>query len=321
MLVDGWRRQLRYLRVSLTDRCNLRCAYCMPEGGVPLGRHQDILRLEEVATVVRVAVEEGVRVVRLTGGEPLIRRGCVELVQWLSAMPGVEDVSLTTNGVLLVGLASRLREAGLRRVNIGLPSLDPAVYRELTRGGELQAALDGLAAARAAGFSPIKLNVVVLRGVNDDLGAFLELSRSQPVEVRFIEYMPIGPLDGPRYLVTADEIRERIQAAGPVEAAEPLKGEGPARHELRLPGAVGSLAIIGAVSEHPCATCNRLRLTADGHLRLCLLSEQEIDLRPALRPDVDLLRLRQLLAAAAAEKPARMAEGAPNGRAMSQIGG
>lgn len=321
-MIDNIGRTIDYIRISVTDRCNLRCRYCMPEEGVPMLDHEDILRFEEIAAFMRVAVSQGIVKVRLTGGEPLHRPGIVELVRMLVAIPGLKDLSITTNGILLPQLASQLKEAGLTRVNIGLPSLDPSVYRYITRLGSLDAALAGLSAALDNGFSPIKLNVVVLRGINDDLAPFLELTRQLPVEVRFIEYMPIGPLGEDHYLVPAAELRHKLEALATLEPAEKPRGNGPAQDYRRIPGAPGTVAIIAPMTEHFCPTCNRLRLVADGHLRLCLFGPDEIDVKPALRPTVDEQALLALLERAMREKPRCMPASALDyGRAMGTIGG
>jgi cyclic pyranopterin phosphate synthase len=322
MPVDASGRTISHLRISVTDRCQLRCRYCLPEEGVPLLDRRDILSYEEIEALVRVAVEEGITSARVTGGEPLLRRGIVSLVRQLAGIRGLLDLALTTNGILLPKLAGPLREAGLARINIGLSSLDPDTYRELTRGGELATALDGVRAAVAAGFEPVKINVVLQRGVNDDPAPFLELTRGHPVEVRFIEYMPIGPVPSDRWFVPAAEFRARVEAHGPFEEAARSPGNGPAERALRIPGAPGSFAFIAAMSGHFCGGCNRLRLTADGHLRLCLFDARELDLKPALRPVPDRERLRALLHGAIAEKPEGRPKDAGNlGRRMSQIGG
>ncbi len=321
-LVDGSGRTIRHLRISITDRCQLRCRYCLPEEGIRLLDHADILRYEEILAVMRVALREGIASARLTGGEPLLRRGVVSLVRDLARLEGLEDLSLTTNGIALPELAKPLREAGLGRINIGISSLDRAVFRELTRGGDLAEALRGLEAAVAAGFRPVKVNVVALRGINDDIAPFLDLTRAYPVEVRFIEYMPIGPVSSERYFVPVAEIREKLATHGPFEDAGRSAGYGPAECGQRIPGAPGSFATISSVDGHPCGRCNRLRLTSDGYLRPCLFSGREVDLKPALRPRSDPERLRALLREAVAEKPVSMPDAASDrGRGMSQIGG
>jgi len=322
MLRDARNRLVDYLRVSVTDRCNLRCRYCMPAEGVPLVEHADVLRYEEIAAFVAVAAGQGVSSVRLTGGEPLVRPGCADLVRLLRVIPGVRDLSLTTNATLLARHAGALREAGLDRVNVGLPSLVPETYRELTRGGDLADALRGLHAAIALGFSPVKVNVVALKGLNDDPLPWLELTRRLPVEVRFIEYMPIGAEDHASFYLPAATLLARLAEVAELEEVDAMAGFGPATRALRIPGAPGRVAVIAPVSQHFCGSCNRLRLTAEGRLRLCLLAPSEVDLRPALRPEPQPDRLRALLRRAIAAKPARSKpELADFGRRMSQIGG
>lgn len=321
MLVDSFGRAIDYLRVSVTDRCNLRCEYCMPPEGMPHLPHADILTYEEIEAFLRVAVAEGIRHVRLTGGEPLARHGIVSLVEKLAAIPDLEDLSMTTNGILLSGLGEPLRDAGLRRVNFGISSLDPDTYRTITRGGDLEAALKGLEAAVRL-FSPVKVNVVVLRGISDDPRPFLELTRAYPVEVRFIEYMPIGPKDSGAFFVSAGELGRKLEALGPFEDMGDTVGRGPADRRMRIPGAPGSFGMITPISEHFCAACSRLRLTSDGHLRLCLLVRGEMDVKSALRPQPDPEQIRELLYRSVAAKPAGIAHGTDvKGLGMSQIGG
>jgi GTP 3',8-cyclase len=328
MLVDAHGRTIDSLRVSVTDRCNLRCWYCMPTEGVAAIRHDDVLRYEEILAVLEAAVPTGIARVRVTGGEPLVRRGVVDMVRAAASLPGVVDLGLTTNGIMLPRLAGPLREAGLTRVNIGLPSLDPERYREITRGGELADALAGLDAAIAVGFAPIKVNVVALRGVNDAPGPWLELVGRAPVEVRFIEYMPIGPKPADGAFLSAAELRRRFldsdHGGGSIvlERVPAAPGSGLVREALRPRGAPGAIAMIPAMTEHFCDRCNRLRLTADGHLRTCLLGRHEVDLKPALRPRRDPAAIARLLRQAVAEKPACMpAAASAFGRRMSQIGG
>ncbi len=323
-LVDRSGRTIRHIRISITDRCQLRCRYCLPEEGARLLPREDILRHEEIVAVTRAAVAEGISSARITGGEPLLRRGLLSLVREMAGIDGLEDLALTTNGLLLPTFAQPLEDAGLHRINIGLSSLDPGVFRELTRGGDLGQVLRGLEAALAAGLRPVKINVVVLRGINDDPAPFLDLTRRLPVDVRFIEFMPIGPLPSERSFVPIAELRERLDRHGPFEPAGPSTGWGPADHRQRIRGAPGSFATISSARGHACGHCNRIRLTSDGHLRPCLFSEREVDLRPALRPRPDPGRLRALLRAAVEEKPASLTDTAhdrENGRGMSQIGG
>jgi len=326
MLTDSFGRRIEYIRVSVTDRCNLRCKYCMPEQGVPLLRHEDVLRFEETAAFARVAVQEGIRSIRITGGEPLVKRGIVRLVRMLGAIDGLEDLSMTTNGVLLPAMAAELRDAGLKRVNIGLPSLDTARYTSITRCAEADAkrAIAGVKAALEAGLVPVKVNVVVMRGLNDDLSPFLELARTLPVEVRFIEYMPMGPSDGPELFVPASEIVGRVEQGGngTWTSESAATGRGPVDSTLRMAGAAGTIGVIAAMSEHFCSRCNRLRLTSDGHLRTCLFSDDEIDLKPALRPTVDEGMVRRLLGDAVRAKPECMPTNPGRGRRlMGQVGG
>jgi cyclic pyranopterin phosphate synthase len=327
--LDTYQRPISYLRVSVTDRCNLRCAYCMPPEGVPSRSHDEILRYEEIETVVRAAAELGVSKVRLTGGEPLVRLGIVDLVRTLARVPGVDDLSMTTNGILLPRYAQALAEAGLRRVNVSLDSLRPERFRSITRRGELKDALAGIDAAWRAGLSPVKVNVVVIRGMNDD--EVVDLARvtvGEAWHVRFIEWMPVGHgANGAGWheqVVTGDEIRRRVESAlGQLEPARVPVGGGPARY-YRLANARGTVGLITPVSEHFCGQCNRLRLTADGQLRLCLLSDLEVDLRVPLRRGAGVAEVKALIQAGIERKPlqhhlseCQQAES----RAMSEIGG
>jgi cyclic pyranopterin phosphate synthase len=308
-----------YLRLSITDRCNLRCEYCMPPQGVPPRPHRDILSYEELAEFARVAVGLGISKVRITGGEPLVRQGCSGFVAMLARIPGVTDISLTTNGLLLPRFAHELRRAGLRRVNVSIDSLDAARFATLTRGGRLSQALAGLDAAFAAGFSPVKVNAVLLRGVEDELDAFARLTLDREVHVRFIEYMPLDrrlAVDGE--MVPAPEVLERLRRLYDVTPVDGPYGNGPARY-WAVPGAPGTIGFIAGVSDHFCQNCTRLRLTADGRLKTCLFGGNELYVRPLIgRPD----DLAAAVAAALADKSYdRCAEANANERAMSEIGG
>ncbi|NIN63132.1 MAG: GTP 3',8-cyclase MoaA [Anaerolineae bacterium] len=328
--LDAYNRPISYLRISVTDRCNLRCAYCMPPEGVQWVSHGEILGYEEIETVVRAAAELDISKVRLTGGEPLVRLGIVDLVRMLASVPGVDDLAMTTNGILLSRFASALAEAGLQRVNISLDSLRPDRFRSITRGGRLEEVLRGMEAARQAGLEPIKINTVVIRGMNDD--EVVSLARQTMEEgwnLRFIEFMPvgIGTWIGDQWrahVVTAKEIRDRIESAlGRLEPVRVSRGSGPARY-YRLAGAHGSLGFITAISDHFCYQCNRMRLTADGQLRPCLLSDEEIDLRPALRHRGDVTGIKELLLRGVQSKPRQhplLDSPGPDKRTMSQIGG
>lgn len=320
---DGHARVIDYLRVSVTDRCNLRCIYCMPPEGVALRRRHDLLSFEEIVSVVSAAVGLGVRKVRLTGGEPLARPGLTELVRALARIEGLDDLSLSTNGTLLSGCARELKAAGLRRVNVSLDSLRPDRYRSITRGGELAAAINGIEAAQEAGLEPIKLNVVVLRGVNDDeVSDLAALATDRGWTIRFIERMPLA--GGAAGFVPSSEVRARLDGFGPLTPEFGEARNGPARC-YRLAGAAGAFGFISPLSEPFCATCNRLRLTSTGMLRPCLLShEGEVDVRAALRAGADGPAIQSLLLQAAQAKPGRhsLASGCDRHvTIMSQIGG
>ncbi len=329
--LDAYNRPISYLRISVTDRCNLRCIYCMPEEGVPWRSHQEVLRYEEIETIVQAAADLGISKVRLTGGEPLVRAGFVDLVRMLAGIPGIDDLAMTTNGILLARYAEELAEAGLHRVNISLDTLDPARFRRITRRGDLADVLAGIEAARQAGLRPIKINTVVIRGLNDD--EVVDLARKTLEaswwNIRFIELMPVG--DGElmdtaweEQVVTAQESREQIEAAlGELEPVKMRVGSGPARY-YRLPGAKGTLGFITPISEHFCYKCNRLRLTADGQLRPCLLSDQEVDLRTPLRQGASANKIQALIVEGINRKPMRhhlQEHVRPEERAMSEIGG
>lgn len=278
-----------YLRLSVTDRCNYRCVYCMPPEGVPFKPHEEILSYEDMAFFVRTAVDLGIDKVRITGGEPLVRRGLADLVGLLHDIPGVRDISLTTNGVLLPRFAEELKAQGLNRVNISVDSFDPARYRELTRGGSLKSALAGVEAALRSHLDPVKINVVMMPELLRELPAFVEITREKPLHVRFIEWMPVGGCS-PRSVgeaLTKDRLMAELQHLG-AESAGPLRpvsspgGWGPARY-YRFPGYEGTLGFIGSMSDHFCGECNRIRLTADGKLKNCLFSSHEVDVKPAMQ--------------------------------------
>jgi cyclic pyranopterin phosphate synthase len=322
---DSFQRPINYLRISVTDRCNLRCVYCMPEAGVALMSHRDILTYEEIYTVAKVAAGMGINKIRLTGGEPRVRLGLADLVKMLAGIETIDDISLTTNGILLARNAAALKAAGLRRVNISLDTLRPERFRQITRCGELADTLEGIKAARAAGLEPVKINMVVMAGINDDeLIDFARKTINEGWHVRFIEHMPVNGEEpiSPR-LFSVREMRKRIEALGALEPWKVDVGNGPAKY-FRLPGATGTIGFITPITEHFCYQCNRLRLTADGKLRPCLLSEEEIDLREPLRSGASAEELKRLIEMAIARKPQRhhLAEGKKrNGRPFSQVGG
>ena len=308
---DLFGRVVNYLRISVTDRCNLRCVYCMPAQGIPWRPREEILRHEEIVRVVEVAAGLGIQRLRLTGGEPLIRAGLPALVAALARIPGIEEISLTTNGVLLASLAEPLVEAGLSRVNVSLDTLQPERFARITRFGRFDQVWRGIEAAERAGLTPLKLNMVVIRDLNDDeLETFARLTLRRPWHVRFIELMPVGnqgewgedfPGAGRRSVPVA-EMRARLAPLGELLPVNGLRGNGPAQ-TYRLPGAAGTVGFIAPVSQHFCAGCNRLRLTSDGRLRPCLLRDGEVDLAPALRDGADLLQLQALILQAVLAKP------------------
>ena len=272
---DQFGREITYLRLSVTDLCNLRCVYCMPEEGVQKMRHEDILSIEEIAEIVKTSSALGIKKVRITGGEPLVRRGITEICRRVSSTPGIEETCLTTNGTLLPKFARELREAGVRRLNISLDSLDPATYSMITRGGKSADVLRGIDAAREAGFETIKVNAVLIGGVNEgEIRSLAEMSREPGMHIRFIELMPIGGSAGwaaGRY-IPGDAV---LAAVGELMA---LGTDGVAR-TYALPGAGGTVGIISPVSRHFCPECNRIRVTSDGKLKPCLHSAEEINLR------------------------------------------
>jgi GTP 3',8-cyclase len=314
-------RRVDYLRLSVTDRCNLRCVYCMPPQGVAPRSHDEILTYEELLVFAEAAVAAGITRVRVTGGEPLVRKGLVSFVERLAALDGITDLSLTTNGILLPGCAAELRAAGLSRVNVSIDSLDEGRFAQLTRGARLADALAGLDAAFSAGFSPVKVNAVLLAGVEDEVDRFVELTRRREVHVRFIEYMPLDRrLAADGAFVPAGFVLERLHAEHRLEAVDGPFGLGPARY-YRVPGALGTIGFIAGVSDHFCARCNRLRLMADGRLKTCLFSapERELDVRPLIGRPVELAGA--IAAAIDGKSFDRSLEAPDAGRGMSQIGG
>jgi len=329
MLVDPFGRKITYLRISITDRCNLRCVYCMPPEGVEWQSHDSIIRYEEILEIVKVAAEQGISEVRLTGGEPLIRQNLPDLVRWIAAVPGINDIGLTTNGLLLEKLAAPLAEAGLKRVNISLDTLNAEKFARITRGGSFEKVWRGLQAADAVGMDPIKINVVAMKGLNDDeILDLARLSLEHPWHIRFIELMPIKnqALCGEGFPIPADcylsiqEILGILKSLGIEATARGPAGNGPAQ-EYQIPGAPGKIGIISALGEQFCEGCNRLRLTADGFLRPCLMNDGEVNILGSLRKGEPIL---PLLLQAVQNKP-RGHDLSENhrheGRYMTQIGG
>lgn len=324
VLKDGFGRSIEYLRISVTDRCNFRCLYCMPVAGLVWLPKSDILSYEEIAGVVEQLAPLGLTRLRITGGEPTIRPDLHRLVAMLRAVPGIEDISLSTNGLRLVELAAELRAAGLDRVNISVDSLRPDRIRAISRRNLEFDPLGAIAAAERAGLAPIKVNVVVMRGINDDEVCDLaRLSIERPWHVRFIELMPVGELREVTWdhVVPSAEVLRRLETVAPLEPAEgPARGNGPARY-FRFAGAAGSVGLITPMTHTYCGSCNRVRLTADGRLRTCLFGDGETDLRTPLR---DGLPLEPFFRAALSEKPKEhnlLQMNVGGLRALSQVGG
>jgi cyclic pyranopterin phosphate synthase len=323
-LKDQWGRSIEYLRISVTDRCNFRCVYCMPKEGLQWLPKAEILTYEEITEVVRQLSPLGLRRLRITGGEPTIRPDLESLVRQLKSIPGIEDIALSTNGAKLPQMARSLREAGLDRINMSADSLQPARIAAIARR---DLGFDPIAAAKAAedaGLSPIKINVVVLRGTNDDeVEDFARLTIDRPWHIRFIELMPVGDLRELTWdhVVPSDEVLERISHLGALAPdGGPARGNGPARY-YRLEGAAGTVGVITPMTHTYCGTCNRVRLTADGRLRTCLYGDHEVNLRDPLREGRPL---EPLFRQALADKPkehALLQMQVGGLRALSQVGG
>jgi len=324
-LSDSFQRPINYLRISVTDRCNLRCIYCVPAGGFYPLSHQDILTYEEINTIAQAAVELGINKVRLTGGEPLVRAGLPKLVQMLARIDGIDDIALTTNGTLLADYAAELKAAGLQRVNVSLDTLRPDRFELITRCNLVNDVLAGIEVAKSVGLNPVKINVVVMAGINDDeIVDFARKTIDDGWHVRFIELMPFnGEQTTAPHFVPVSEMRKCLEQLGELEPYLPSVGNGPAKY-FRFPHARGTIGFITPVSEHFCFHCNRLRLTSDGKLRPCLLAKDEIDLKYPLRRGISSAELKQLIEEAVALKPLRhhLAEGyIPKDRPMTQVGG
>ncbi len=326
MALDRFARKIHYLRISLTDHCNLRCVYCMPED-MTFRPSAEMLQDDEIITLVRVFAGLGFDKIRLTGGEPTVRPHVVDLVRQIGAVAGIESLSMTTNGVLLGGLAADLKAAGLQRVNVSLDTLDPGRFRQITRRGNFEQVWQGILTAEAAGLTPIKINAVVARGFNDgDVVSLARLSLEHPWQVRFIEMMPFAGATELQLgqAVKAEEMHAQIEAA--LGRLEPVNGgrlDGEAR-VFRLAGAPGEVGFISSVSLPFCAGCSRVRLTADGKLRLCLLREHEVDVLTPLRAGADAEQLRRIIVDAIWEKPwghGLAHDEVPLNRVMSEIGG
>lgn len=321
-------RVINYLRLSITDRCNLRCIYCMPEEGMDFIPHESIMRYEEILHIVGLAVQRGIRKVRLTGGEPLVRKGFLEFLEQLNRVDGLKEITLTTNGVLLKELAAGIKECGVKRLNISLDSLKRERFASITGRDMFDQVWAGIQEAERLGFDPIKINVVAMKGINDDeIRDFARLTMSKPYHVRFIEHMPVGEDNGwkAENFISVLEIYNIIQRLGELR---PISGrdllDGPAQR-FTLEGAKGEIGLIGALSNHFCALCNRLRLTADGHIRGCLFSDEEIDIKTPLRNNEGDEKILSLIDTAIKNKPLHHnlhVSGIRNcARRMSAIGG
>lgn len=304
-LIDLYGRCIRYLRISVTDRCNLRCSYCMPLGGVQWVPHDKVLTYEEMLRIIRICIARGVEKIRITGGEPLLRKGIVEFIAQVKAIDGLKDLTLTTNGILLESMAHSLKKAGLKRVNVSLDTLDREKFSQITRVDAFDEVIRGICAAQEHGLRPLKINVVAIRGFNDgEIVDFAKLTRTLPVEVRFIELMPIGCITKyPEHEnISSEEIKKTIEDEfGPLEQMK--RGLGPA-WIYRIPGAQGSIGLIGALSERDfCGSCNRIRITAIGQLRPCLFSENQIDLLGPMRSGISDDELEGLIEKGVRSKP------------------
>ena len=323
-IVDSFNREVDYMRISITDRCDLRCIYCTSYWEDKT--HEDILRYEEIHHIVEAAATIGVKKIRITGGEPLLRLGLSHLVYLISHTPGIEEVTLTTNGTHLAKYAEELKAAGLRRVNISLDTFNPEKFKRITGSPCIEDVFAGIAAAHAAGLEPVKINMVVLAGINDDeIVQFARKTVDDGWHVRFIEHMPFKKSEtNGMGLVTVDRMKERIESAlGPLEPHTSLQGNGPAKY-YRLHHAAGTVGFIGALTDCFCERCNRFRLTADGKLRPCLLDDEEVDIKTPLRNGAGIAELAELIKKAATVKKAQhhLGQGTvPSVRTMRQIGG
>lgn len=303
-LIDRFNRKIDYLRISVTDRCNLRCIYCMPEQGIIHKSHKELLSFEEIAKIVRIGVFLGIDKIRLTGGEPLMRKDLTELVKILAHIEGIKDISMTTNGVLLKDYIWQLKDAGLKRINISLDTLREDRYKSITRLGKLKEVMEGIELALEVGFSQIKINVLLLGGINDDeIVEFLKLTVENPIQVRFLEFMPIKNNEfwDEKNFVSCREVMDICSKFRPIESLN-LYGNGPAKY-FRIKDAMGTFGFIAPISGKFCSSCNRLRLTSDGFLKGCLHSDLKINLRDPLRRGLDEQGLIQIIKSVVATRP------------------
>ncbi len=323
---DRFGRIIDYLRISVTDRCNLRCIYCMPEEGVPKLSHNEILTYEEILRFVKVSVSLGISKVRVTGGEPLVRKGIIDFCGKLVKIVGAGNVSITTNGVLLEEYADSLYNCGIRRINVSLDTLNKDRFAKITKRDFFDRVWKGILCAHNKGFYPVKINVVAMKGINDDeIESLAALTFKYPFHVRFIEFMPFSEKKWADMYMSADEIIERLKSMGVLEPTKSKNSNGPAKY-YKFSGAMGKIGIISPISHHFCSSCNRLRLTADGKLRTCLFSSKELDFKSLLRSSIDDVTLARHILDALKNKPARHKLNEEIfrkciGRPMTEIGG
>ncbi|MDK2985747.1 MAG: 3,8-cyclase [Clostridia bacterium] len=322
-MLDGYGRKIDYLRISVTDRCNLRCMYCMPEKGIDLIPHEEILSFEEIFRVVKSASQLGINKIRITGGEPLVRVGLPKLIKSIKSLPGIREVSMTTNGALLEKHMDELDKAGLDRVNISLDTLNKEKYLRVTRLGDLDKVLRGIKLAIEKGLTPVKLNVVVTKEINfSEIMDFVKLGEELPLDIRFIELMPIG--EGRKFThVSNEEIKTAIRKHRELIPCSEVKGSGPAKY-FKTPFSQGSIGFISPMSHEFCGTCNRVRLTSEGFLKLCLHWKTGINLKEFLRSGVKDKELTEIISEAIKGKPDKhgfISRKVSDGRIMSQIGG
>ena len=314
-------RNINYLRISVTDRCNLRCMYCMPEQGICKKEHGEILTLEEIYEAVKACAELGISKIRITGGEPLVRIGLTGLIEKISKLQGIKELTMTTNGILLPKYAEELKSAGLKRVNISLDTMNAEKYNYITRGGDLSDVMSGINAAEKAGLKPIKINTVLIGGFNDDeIESFVNLTIDRDIEVRFIELMPIGQAGhwAKKHFIPNTEILNRVKELQPIQSNDPSS---PAKY-YKLPEAKGKVGLINPISHAFCGNCNRIRLTADGKLKPCLHSEEEIDIKEVLKKGESLHHIfKQAILQKPIEHNLNCKDNKPIERDMYRIGG
>lgn len=326
-MTDKYGRSINYMRVSVTDRCNLRCLYCMPEEGLNLQEHSNILSLEEIARLIKVSTTIGINKIRITGGEPLVRKNIVQLFEYINKIKEIDDKALTTNGIFFAPMSKQLKAAGLQRVNFSLDTLQTERYKHITRGGKLDDVKRAIDSALDLDMHPIKINMVVIKGFNDDeIMDFAHLAYNAPLHVRFIEFMPIGDLlfwEKGRSM-SSKEIQQKIEEHYQLIPNKILVGNGPAKY-YQISGGKGSIGFISPMSNHFCEACNRIRLTAEGRLRACLYDQEEIDLQEALQNGVSDEEIKELFLKSLKHKPEKhlmdSGWGNDNKRKMYQIGG